>query len=441
MVVSCVLWWWPYSGTDSTVAIGLFTGTVAIVLMSWSFVLSVRFRWLEPLFGGLDRMYAVHRWGGTLSIAAMFLHVRLEPELEDGFDGLLAQFKETALDAVGMAEMAFYVLVAISLVRWVPFRWWRLTHKLMGVPFAIAVFHTLTVEKPFAPRSTWGLGLAVISIIGLAAWALRIVGRDGMRRGVPYRVVAATPRERTLELELAPVGRRLRHRAGRFAFVKLGVPGMREPHPFTIASGPDEDHLRFFVRNLGDWTAELREHDLVGALVHVEGPYGRFEPLPQGTDAVRVVWVAGGVGITPFLSILATLPPGASPDQRPLLVYVVAAADSATAIDVLRRAAADGRIDLEVIESSAGRRLDAELLRKLVGGDLAGGHVAVCGPKGLVATVEHTARSLSAGRVESEDFDIRSGIGPDLSRDLATLERRFRQRFAAALASRGTGAE
>jgi len=429
VIVSSLIWWFPYTSEDSTIALGLFTGTVAIVLMSWSFVLAVRFRWLEPIFGGLDRMYAVHRWCGTLAIGAMFLHIQLEPEIDGGFDGLLAQFKETALDAAGLAEKAFYVLIAISLVRWVPFRWWRLTHKLMGIPFVVAVFHTLTIEKPFSPGSAWGVALMGISFVGMAAWIWRVVGRDGLLPGVPYQVIAATLHERTLELELAPVGRRLRHRAGRFAFVKLRVPGMREPHPFTIASGPDEEHLRFFVRNLGDWTGELREHDLVGARVIVEGPYGRFEPLPEGGDATQVVWVAGGVGITPFLSILATLPTGAAPEKRPLLIDCVADADSATAIDVLRAAAADGRITLELVESSQGRRLDADLLRELVGGDLTGAHVAVCGPKGLVSMVERTAGSLGANHVESEDFDIRSGIGPDLSRDLAPLERRFRRKY------------
>lgn len=431
VVASVLVWWWPYTGTDSTVALGLFTGTAAIVLMSWSFVLAVRWRWLEPLFGGLDRMYAVHRWCGVLAISAMFLHVRLEPEIEGGFDGLLGRFSESALDLVGTAEMAFYALVAISLVRWVPFRWWRLTHKLMGVPFAVAAFHTVTVEKPFAPDSAWSLALVAASVVGLASWVWRIVGRDGLRPGVDYRVVGARLHPRTLELELAPVGRRLRHRAGRFAFVKVQLPGLREPHPFTIASSPDDPHLRFFVRELGDWTTRVRERDLVGALVHVEGPFGRFEPLPEERSGRRIVWVAGGVGITPFLSILASLPSDASP-ERPLLIDCVDRAETATAIEVLRGAAADGRIDLEMVESTRGRRLDAALFEELVGRDLAGAHVAVCGPKGLVAMVERTARQLGAERVESEDFDIRSGLGPDLSRDVARLEAKVRQRSAPA---------
>lgn len=439
VVASCVVWWFPYAGAGGMVAVGLFTGTIAVVLMAWGFVLAVRWRWFEPLFGGLDRMYAVHRWVGVLSMGAMLLHVRLEPEVESGFDGLLARFMDAGTDAAEVAEPAFYVLVAISVVRWVPYRWWRLSHKLLGVPFVFVAFHTVTVDKPFPPESAWSLALVAISVVGVVAWWWRVVGRDGLRRGLPYRVVSTAVHERTLELELSPVHRSLRHRAGRFAIVKMQLPGLREPHPFTIASAPEEDRLRFFIRDLGDWTAAMRQHDLVGALVRVEGPYGRFEPLPHKRSGRRIVWVAGGVGITPFLSAVPTLSAGAPVQERPLLVYVVHSAQDATAIEVLRRAAAEARIDLEVVASAEGRRLDAELLRELVGGDLTGAHVAVCGPKGLVATVERTARRLGAERIESEDFDIRSGVGPDLSREIAGLERGLRDRLRQLTARRARG--
>ncbi|KAB7745556.1 hypothetical protein GA707_06485 [Nostocoides sp. F2B08] len=430
VLVSAVVWWVPYTATDRTVALGLFTGSVAVVLMAWSFVLAIRLRWLEPLFGGLDRMYAVHRWSGVLAIVAMFLHVRLEPEIQGGFDGLLSGYMESGTDLAGTAETIFYILVAVSLVRWVPYRWWRLSHKVMGIPFALAAFHTVTVDKPFPADSGWSLALVAVSVIGLAAWIWRVVGRDVARPGAAYRIVGAVRHERTMELELAPVGPPLEHRAGRFAFVKIRLPGLREPHAFTIASAPGEKHLRFFVRNLGDWTAKIRQHDLVGARVYVEGPYGRFEPLPEDPAGRRVVWVAGGVGITPFLSATAALPADVPSEQRPVLVYSVQREDDATAIEVLRRAGDEARIDLHVVASADGRRLDEELFASIVGGDLTGAHVAACGPKGLVAMVEHTARRLGARSIESEDFDIRSGLGPDLSRQVADLERHVRERAA-----------
>lgn len=429
VIVTSLIWWWPFANSGSTVSLGLLTGTIAVVLMAWSFVLAVRWRWLEPLFGGLDRMYAVHRWVGVLSMVAMFLHVRvLESEIDGGFNGLLAQFADSATGLASVAEVAFYVLVAMSVLRWVPYRWWRLSHKLLGVPFAFAAFHTVTADKPFGPTSAWSVALAAICVAGVVSWVWRVVGRDAMFPGLAYRIHRTTLHQKTLELELSPVGRSLRHVAGRFAVVKVQLPGLREPHPFTITSAPDEKHLRFFVRDLGDWTAAIQQRDLVGASVRVEGPYGRFAPLPEQGTAQRVVWVAGGVGVTPFLSAAPMLPAQTPVQERPLLVYCVRTAHAATGIEVLRRAAAEGRVNLEVVASAEGRRLDAALFTELVGGDLSDAYVAVCGPAGLVTFVEVTAHELGARRVESEDFNIRSGLGPDLSRPVAAWMDALRER-------------
>jgi hypothetical protein len=55
-----------------------------------------------------------------------------------------------------------------------------------------------------------------------------------------------------------------------------------------------------------------------------------------------------------------------------------------------------------------------------------GWHVATCGPTGLINMVAGVAGRLGAGHVETEAFDIRSGVGPDLSRPIDdAVGRRF----------------
>ena len=133
---------WPAfagaKGEDGNVAFGLFVGAASITLMAWSFVLAVRPRILEPIFGGLDSMYRVHRWAGTLAVLAMFLHTRAEPEVVGGVRGASRSLADTAEELAGTGEIMLYALVAVSLLRWFPYRWWRWTHKLLGNPFAFA---------------------------------------------------------------------------------------------------------------------------------------------------------------------------------------------------------------------------------------------------------------------------------------------------------------
>ena len=324
----------------------------------------------------------------------------------------------------GTGETMLYVLVILSVLRWLPYRWWRFSHKLIGIPFAFACWHFYTAEKPYANGSAWGWWFAIVMLAGLGAYVWRVVGRDMLAQGVPYRVVGTERNDSTLEIELEPTGRRrLGQSAGQFAVLKIQRPGLREPHLFTVASSPSSDNLRFFIRDLGDWTSRLLTADLVGAEVLVEGPYGRFRPMPCET-AQRVVWVAGGVGVTPFLAAVDDLPV-APTDERPVLAYCVRSVDDAVAMGRLRLADEEGRIRLEVFASSHGRRFNAETsLAELAGGSVAGAHVAVCGPAGLVADVARAASRGGAAEVETEDFDIRSGVGPDLSQAIDDLMRR-----------------
>ena len=311
----------------------------------------------------------------------------------------------------GVGEIFLYILVAISAIRWFPYRFWRLTHKLLGIPFAFACFHFFTAQKPYANGSAWGWHFGIFMVVGLCAYVVRVVGRDMLDRGVRYRVSSVEQQGSTTAL--APVKGKLVHAPAQFAVLKLQRRGLSEPHVFTIASSLESDELRFFVRSVGDWTEKIRHVDLLGSEVLVEGPYGEFEPLHEGRSPT--FWIAGGVGITPFLSMTDRLAPRPL-EERPTLLHCVRSREDATARATLEQAAEEGRVRLEWFESGAGRRFTKDGLRELVGdADMRRAHVAVCGPLGFVGSARDAAMALGARHVETEAFDIRGGIGPDLS--------------------------
>nr|WP_246253992.1 hypothetical protein [Comamonas jiangduensis] len=94
--------------------------------------------------------------------------------------------------------------------------------------------------------------------------------------------------------------------------------GLEGPHPFTIASAPDgyartddgRQLLRLVIKPLGDYTQTLHARLQPGQTVRIEGPYGHFDG--QGAARRVQVWIAGGVGITPFLALLQARQPGAA---------------------------------------------------------------------------------------------------------------------------------
>jgi predicted ferric reductase len=89
------------------------------------------------------------------------------------------------------------------------------------------------------------------------------------------------------------------HKAGQFAFVHGGR--WEGQHPFTIASAwhPDDRRVVFVTKELGDFTSTLKDRARIGAPVQIEGPYGNFT---FEDSCPTQIWIAGGVGITPFIA-------------------------------------------------------------------------------------------------------------------------------------------
>jgi predicted ferric reductase len=422
LILASVVAIWPaFSGAvgeEDSAAFALYIGAVSITLMAWSFVLAIRIRLLEPLFGGLDRMYRFHRWCGVLAVVAMFLHTQFEPELDRGIRGASENLADAAQELAELAELMLYGLVVVSLLRWLPSRYWRWTHKLLGIPYAFACLHFYTAEKTFENGSVYGIWFAAMMIIGLVAFVVRVGVRDVVFKGRRYTIREMHTGHEATELRLEPVGRGIRHRTGQFAFLRFDVLGMREPHPFSIASAPGEGELRFFVKNLGDWTRRAAAELRTGAIVWVEGPFGALPVCPR--SARPVVWIAGGVGITPFLGAATVAPPAGHP--VPVLYYAVRHRRDAIALAELEAAHEQGFIDLHVHCSAEGNRMTRAHLAAAAGpAGLRDAHVVICGPGGLVRDLEAAARALGARSVHHEDFDLRQGFGPDLSVLVADL--------------------
>ncbi|MFT6919241.1 MAG: putative ferric reductase [Cognaticolwellia sp.] len=93
------------------------------------------------------------------------------------------------------------------------------------------------------------------------------------------------------------------HQAGQFSFVTFDK--AEGPHPFTISSAWNNDaRIEFLIQGLGDYTKTLPSILKAGDKVEIEGPYGEFD-FSNGKP--RQIWVAGGIGITPFIARIEAL--------------------------------------------------------------------------------------------------------------------------------------
>jgi predicted ferric reductase len=90
--------------------------------------------------------------------------------------------------------------------------------------------------------------------------------------------------------------------AGQFAILRFWAPGFRnQAHPFSISRAPDGAHLRFTVKNLGDFTAAVHYSLRPGVPVLIDGPHGIFTEKKCLGD--KALLIAGGIGITPLRAL------------------------------------------------------------------------------------------------------------------------------------------
>ena len=206
-VITICIGWFAFPDTigDGNAAFALYIGSVSIMMMTWSNLLSTRVLPLEQIFGGVDRMYIWHRWLGALSVGAMWLHMETTDDIK-GIRGASRDVADAAEDLAETGSTLLYILVGISLLRWIPTRWWRFTHKLLILPYAFACWHFYTATKPYANDSFWGNWFTGFMFLGIAAYLYRVVWRDMLHKGKIHRVSNIEHSGNVITFELEPLG-------------------------------------------------------------------------------------------------------------------------------------------------------------------------------------------------------------------------------------------
>lgn len=281
-------------------------------LLAWNIILSARLKLFDKLFFGLDRMYRVHQqiagWVVILiSFHFTFLVLKYaQLSLISGYEFI----KPDLNIAYWAGRIGFAILVALTL--WtmyfrIQYRWFVLAMRILGAVIFLAGYHALFVPGSDVKQN---LGLLIytgsLTTIAGLVYIYRSLFHRRVTTSTPYEIVSIDVKENISDIKLKPLGRPIRRYAGQFAFVRFADRQIHdEEHPFTISAGSDDESLRFCIKGLGDFTNYVQNLK-PGTKALVDAPYGNFSFTK--TPSARQVWIAGGIGITPFLSMAASLP-------------------------------------------------------------------------------------------------------------------------------------
>lgn len=263
----------------TSASLSLIAGVISLALMAIACVLASRWGFLEDLFGGLDRMYETHKWLGIYALVFAVYHFIFKAklntwELEPIFE--LSKYWSRMSRQLSIVALGFIIL--ISLNRHIPYRTWRWWHKLSGPLFIIVILHWLSIGSPIPLKSPAGIWLALLCIAGVSAAFYKLFLYNFLAPGGTYKIIAVDKGPKTIHIVLEPHNNSFNFQAGQFGFLSIMEKGLREPHPFSIASANTENHqIHFVIRVLGDYTQKLYEQVKVGMLADIRAPHGRFK--------------------------------------------------------------------------------------------------------------------------------------------------------------------
>ena len=380
--------------TEFSVALG-YSG---LAMMGLQFGLTARFRYVTEPWGE-DVIYHFHRQISLIAVGLVITHplilVAVKPELLAPSNML-----EAPLSAHLALLSIFSVIALVVTALWraalnLKYETWHLTHIVLAV-VAITAGVVHMVGSSFYLVDPWKQSLWIgltIFWIGLLLY-VRIVKPLFMLRR-PYRV-SEVRQERgdTTTLVMQPDGHPGFHfNPGQFGWLMVwGSPFKITGHPFSFSSSAAAKggRVEMSIRNLGDFTKEIQRVP-VGKRVYLDGPYGAFT---IGNPADMHVLIAGGVGVTPMMSMIRTLADRG--DKRPvILLYGSKDRESITFCEELEVLKA--RLDLTVVHVLAnppahwtGEQgfINAEMFKRHLPPPYSDHEYFICGPGVMMDAIE-----------------------------------------------------
>ncbi|MFO7676900.1 MAG: ferric reductase-like transmembrane domain-containing protein [Thermoplasmatota archaeon] len=306
--IPIIIWlsYQPNSIKNPFIAVAKFNAFMAISTLSVNFILSTRVRLFEKLFFGLDKMYRVHKLIGRASLLFMGLHpifliIRQTSE-QKPFLSLIIPVGSLEVSAGIIALYVFIFLILLTVSVNIPYHWWHNSHKLLGVVLIIAGYHAVAAGSDINNYFYLKWWVIFICVVGVVCWLYMLFFYKLI--GPKYPVVIEKVKHLGQITELyfkKPAG--FSFQPGQFIFIRFPrFEGYKELFPFSLSNDPSQNMLRVSIKQSGDYTKEKIPLLNAGDQAVLMGPYGTFGQRYLRHDQ-DMVWIAGGIGITPFLSL------------------------------------------------------------------------------------------------------------------------------------------
>lgn len=392
--------------------LGRDTALIGFALLALQVVLGSRMKLADGPFG-LDAVMRFHKYMAILACALLVAHPVLLAIGSRSFR--LFTFNTGWKVSLGKIGLTLVVLITLAALYFRTFRMdyqtWRVGHKGAMAAVVLGGIHAVVIGSDFKAIGVRGYGvLLLVAAVGIFLYRNIFFPVAGRHRFQVASIEPETPNTWTLTLE-PEEGDVFGYRPGQFVFLKLVREGQPpEEHPFSISSSPtQEGRITVTVKESGDFTRTIGETRPTDRAL-VEGPFGRFSLIHRHAECF--LFIAGGVGITPIMSMLRYLRD--TNDARPVtLLYGNRTEQDIVFRDELEQMPDHVKVVHVLSEAREGwdgprGRITEEMIRSYRGDAMDRTHVYLCGPPSMMGDVTQFLRSagMDAKRIHDERFAL-----------------------------------
>jgi predicted ferric reductase len=420
-----ILWFFmlPLAGRFSSSgttfrSLGQLTGLLGMAMLSINFLLTSRLKFLDKLFSGLNKVYIKHHTIGATAFCLLLFHPvflivqYLLISLKSAYNFILPG--DASIDFGKAALIVFIVLMVITFYTSFKYQNWKKSHQFLGIVLILAILHMLRVPSDVSNNALLRYYMAGLATLGIASYLYRtILGiyKIGEHKYKLKEVVKIN--DNIVELKLAPLFGKIKFLPGQFVFLRFdqlaqaGNSGaLSESHPFSITSSPDNDTLSLGVKALGDYTSMvyLLKPE---AICKVEGPFGVFSYIRAKSK--KQIWLAGGIGITPFLSMTRHIDASGEKahDYKIDLYYSVKDQNEAAfAKELIEISGRNGNFKFHQHFSDKAGYISADSV--VTGNNASDAEIFLCGPGAFMQNLREQFVKLgfSNEKIHSEEFSL-----------------------------------
>lgn len=392
---------------NSEIMITSILGMLSLMTFMLTFLLATKLTFLVRYFGGLEILYMWHRMLAMFSLVMIYLHETFSTD-----DGLriLSRYLQFGVDIEELGELSRNLFIALIvcalLAKFFKYEHFKWIHRLILIPYLLGLYHGFA--------SSWidllsfdylSIFMIVTSLIGITSSLYMIFFYEIVAFKYTGSVVSVTHLTKHMIDIHIKVSKPYKFKAGQHCFIKFEHEQLsKHPHPFSI-SGSDHEHVYFTIKNLGDFTQSLVTSLTPHTIVHLSKPYGHMVFSSRGK---KQVWIAGGVGITPFLSYVRS--PNL-PEVPITLIYAVRTIEEAVHIELFKSYALEhSNFTFILHESSKEGYLKAASLPI----DLHT-YVSMCGPRMMIRPLKKAIIKRYKGiEITSEAFSFTGNLVHDI---------------------------